>query len=94
MLTNLMILHRHQVFRRSSSSSILMPAEEEALSEYVHSSPVETVQSSVPSNRTIEYVDEATAPQGVVSSRRSQETIEDIRSRSSSRCSSIQSVSS
>ena len=80
--------------RRSSNRSILMPVEEEALSEYVNSSPVETVQSSVPSNRTIEYVDEATPPQSIISSRRSQETIEYIRSRSSSRRSSVQSVSS
>ena len=46
------------------------------------------------SDGTIEYVDEATPPQSVISSRRSQETIEYIRSRSSSRRSSVQSVSS
>ena len=80
--------------RRSSNRSALLPVEEEALSEYIHSSPPETVQSSVRSDRTIEYVDEASPPQSVVSSRRSQETIEYIRSRTSSRRSSIQSVSS
>ena len=69
--------------RRSSSRSVLMPVEEEALSEYINSSPPISVQSSVPSNRTIEYVDEGSPPQSVVSSRRSQETIEYIRSRSS-----------
>ena len=69
--------------RRSSNRSVLMPVGEDALSEYINSSPVETVQSSVPSDRTIEYVDEATPPVSVVSSRRSQETIEYIRSRSS-----------
>ena len=69
--------------RRSSNRSVLMPVGEDALSEYINSSPVETVQSSGPSNRTIEYVDEATPPISVVSSRRSQETIEYIRSRSS-----------
>ena len=77
--------------RRSSNRSVLLPVEEEALSEYIHSSAPETVQSSVPSNRTIEYVDEASPPQSVVSSRRSQETIEYIRSRTSSRRSSVQS---
>ena len=77
--------------RRSSNRSALLPVEEEALSEYIHSSPPETVQSSVRSDRTIEYVDEATPPQSVVSSRRSQETIEYIRSRTSSRRSSVQS---
>ena len=71
--------------RRSSNRSVLMPVEEEALSEYVNSSPPETVQSSVPSNRTIEYVDDASPPQSIISSRRSQETIEYIRSRSSRR---------
>ena len=76
--------------RRSSSRSVLLPVEEEALSEYVQSSQPETVESS---NRTIEYVDEATPPQSVVSSRRSQDTIEYIRSRRSSRA-SVQSVSS
>ena len=69
--------------RRSSNRSVLMPVEEEALSEYIHSSPPVSVQSSVPSDRTIEYVEEPTPPQSVVSSRRSQETIEYIRSRSS-----------
>ena len=76
--------------RRSSNRSVLLPVEEEALSEYINSSAPETVQSS---NRTIEYVDEATPPQSVISSRRSQETIEYIRSRRSSRA-SVQSVSS
>ena len=76
--------------RRSSNRSVLLPVEEEALSEYVNSSAPETVESS---NRTIEYVDEATPPQSVISSRRSQETIEYIRSRRSSRA-SVQSVSS
>ena len=71
--------------RRSSNRSVLMPVEEEALSEYVNSSPPETVQSSVTSNRTIEYVDDASPPQSIISSRRSQETIEYIRSRSSRR---------
>ena len=83
--------------RRSSNRSVLLPVEEEALSEYVNSSqrcsegdvltspsPVETVQSSIPSNRTIEYV-EASPPQSIISSRRSQETTEYIRSRSSRR---------
>ena len=80
--------------RRSSNRSVLLPVEEEALSEYVHSSPPVSVQSSINSDRTIEYVDEATPPQSVVSSRRSQETIEYIRSRTSSRRSSVQSVRS
>ena len=71
--------------RRSSNRSVLLPVEEEALSEHIHSSPPETVQSSVPSNRTIEYVEEASPPQSVVSSRRSQESIEYIRSRNSRR---------
>ena len=70
--------------RRSSNRSVLLPVEEEALSEHIHSSPPETVQSSVPSDRTIEYVEEPSPPQSVISSRRSQETIEYIRSRSSS----------
>ena len=70
--------------RRSSNRSVLLPIEEEALSEHIHSSPPETVQSSVPSDRTIEYVEEPSPPQSVISSRRSQETIEYIRSRSSS----------
>ena len=76
--------------RRSSNRSILLPVEEEALSEYINSSAPETVESS---NRTIEYVDEATPPQSVISSRRSQETIEYIRSRSSSRT-SVRTISS
>ena len=70
--------------RRSSNRSVLLPVEEEELSEYVNSSPAETVKSSVPSNRTIEYVDDTSPPQSIISSRRSQETIEYIRSRSSS----------
>ena len=70
--------------RRSSNRSVLLPVEEEALSEHIHSSPPETVQSSVPSDRTVEYIEEASPPQSVISSRRSQETIEYIRSRSSS----------
>ena len=69
--------------RRSSNRSVLLPVQEEALSEYINSSFNETVQSSVPSDRTTEYVDEATPPQSVVGSRRSQETIEYMRSRSS-----------
>ena len=80
--------------RRSSNRSALLPIEEEALSEHIHSSPPVSVQSSVPSNRTIEYVDEPSPPQSVISSRRSQETIEYIRSRTSSRRSSVQSVGS
>ena len=67
----------------SSRRSALLPIEEEALSEHIHSSPPVSVQSSIESNRTIEYVEEATPPQSVISSRRSQETIEYIRSRSS-----------
>ena len=70
--------------RRSSNRSVLLPVEEEALSEYVNSSAPETVQSSVPSDRTVEYIEEPSPPQSVTSSRRSQETIEYIRSRSSS----------
>ena len=70
--------------RSSTNRSALLPIEEEALSEHIHSSPPVSVQSSIPSNRTIEYVEEPTPPQSVVSSRRSQETIEYIRSRSSS----------
>ena len=80
--------------RRSSNRSVLLPVEEEALSEYVRSSPPETVESSSQSDRTIEYVPEPSPPQSVISSRRSQETIEYIRSRNSSRHSSVQSVSS
>ena len=71
--------------RRSSNRSVLLPVEEEALSERIHSSSPETVQSSVPSDRTVEYIEEASPPQSVISSRRSQETIEYIRSRSSRR---------
>ena len=67
----------------STNRSALLPIEENALSEHIHSSPPVSVQSSIQSNRTIEYVDEATPPQSVISSRRSQETIEYIRSRSS-----------
>ena len=83
--------------RRSSTnrSAILPIEEEEALSEHIQSSPPISVQSSIPSigqqssssrqsiDGTIEYVEEPTPPQSVVSSRRSQETIEYIRSRSS-----------
>ena len=67
----------------SLNRSVLLPAEEEALSEYIQSSPPISVQSSIPSNRTIEYIEES-PPVSVTSSRRSQETIEYIRSRSSS----------
>ena len=78
----------------STNRSALLPIEEEALSEHIQSSPPVSVQSSIPSDasleasgrmsdRTIEYVEEPTPPQSVVSSRRSQETIEYIRSRSS-----------
>ena len=67
----------------STNRSALLPIEENALSEHIHSSPPISVQSSIQSNRTIEYVDEATPPQSVISSRRSQQTIEYIRSRSS-----------
>ena len=66
--------------RRSSGRSALLPVEEGALSEYVQSSPPETVQSSVPSDRTVEYLQSST-PVSVASSER---TIEYIRSRSSS----------
>ena len=69
--------------RSSTNRSALLPIEENALSEHIHSSPPVSVQSSIQSDRTIEYVDEATPPQSVISSRRSQETIEYIRSRSS-----------
>ena len=68
----------------SSRRSALLPIEENALSEHIHSSPPVSVQSSVPSDRTMEYIEEASPPQSVISSRRSQETIEYIRSRSSS----------
>ena len=79
--------------RSSTNRSALLPIEEEALSEHIQSSPPVSVQSSVPTNRTIEYVEGASADasrsirgspaQSVISSRRSQETIEYIRSRSS-----------
>ena len=78
--------------RSSTNRSALLPIEEEALSEHIQSSPPVTVQSSVRSDRTVEYVEEPSPPQSVVSSRRSQETIEYIRSRSSR--GSIHSVSS
>ena len=45
--------------RRSSDRSVLLPVEEEALSEYINSSAPETVESS---NRTIEYVESNSAP--------------------------------
>ena len=66
--------------RRSSGRSALLPIDEGALSEYVQSSPPETVQSSVPSDRTVEYL-QSSNPVSVASSER---TIEYIRSRSSS----------
>ena len=76
--------------RRSSGRSALLPVEEGALSEYVQSSrdssrgsderPPETVNSSVPSDRTVEYL-QSSPPVSVASSER---TIEYIRSRSSS----------
>ena len=69
--------------RSSTNRSALLPIEEEALSEHIQSSPPVSVQSSIPSNRTIEYVVSPTPSQSVISSRRSQETIEYIRSRSS-----------
>ena len=69
--------------RSSTNRSALLPIEEEALSEHIQSSPPVSVQSSIPSNRTIEYVESQTPAQSVISSRRSQETIEYIRSRSS-----------
>ena len=81
--------------RSSTNRSALLPLEEEALSEHIQSSPPISVQSSIPSigqqssssrqsiDGTIEYVEEPTPPQSVFSSRRSQETIEYIRSRSS-----------
>ena len=69
--------------RSSTNRSALLPTEEEALSEHIQSSPPVSVQSSIPSNRTIEYVESQTPAQSVISSRRSQETIEYIRSRSS-----------
>ena len=76
--------------RRSSRRSALLPVEEGALSEYVQSSrdssrgsderPPETVNSSVPSDVTVEYL-QSSPPVSVASSER---TIEYIRSRSSS----------
>ena len=69
--------------RSSTNRSALLPIAEEALSEHIQSSPPVSVQSSIPSNRTIEYVESQTPAQSVISSRRSQETIEYIRSRSS-----------
>ena len=69
--------------RSSTNRSALLPIEEDALSEHIQSSPPVSVQSSIPSNRTIEYVESPTPAQSVISSRRSQETIEYIRSRSS-----------
>ena len=69
--------------RSSTNRSASLPVEEEALSEHIQSSPPVSVQSSIPSNRTIEYVESQTPAQSVISSRRSQETIEYIRSRSS-----------
>ena len=81
--------------RSSTSRSNLLPIAETSSVEEVISVPDSnplTVESS--SNRTIEYVDEASPPKSVISSRRSQETIEYIRSRTSSRRTSVQSVSS
>ena len=81
--------------RSSTNRSALLPIEEEALSEHIQSSPPVSVQSSMPSigqqssssrqsiDGTIEYVESQTPVQSVISSRRSQETIEYIRSRSS-----------
>ena len=81
--------------RSSTNRSALLPIEEEALSEHIQSSPPVSVQSSMPSigqqssssrqsiDGTIEYVESQTPAQSVISSRRSQETIEYIRSRSS-----------
>ena len=81
--------------RSSTNRSALLPIEEEALSEHIQSSPPVSVQSSIPSigrqssssrqsiDGTIEYVESTTPVQSVISSRRSQETIEYIRSRSS-----------
>ena len=90
--------------RSSTNRSALLPIEEEALSEHIQSSPPVSVQSSIPSigqqssssrqsiDGTIEYVESTAPAQSVVSSRRSQETIEYIRSRSSR--GSVRSVSS
>ena len=81
--------------RSSTNRSALLPIEEEALSEHIQPSPPVSVQSSMPSigqqssssrqsiDGTIEYVESQTPVQSVISSRRSQETIEYIRSRSS-----------
>ena len=79
--------------RSSTNRSVLLPIEEEALSEHIQSSPPVSVQSSIPTNRTIEYIEDDSSDrsrgyrdspaQSVVRSRRSQETIEYIRSRSS-----------
>ena len=66
--------------RRSSGRSALLPVEEGALSEYVQSSPPETVNSSVSSDATVEYL-QSSPPVSVASSER---TIEYIRFRSSS----------
>ena len=66
--------------RRSSGRSALLPVEEGALSEYVQSTSPETVNSSVPSDATVEYL-QSSPPVSVASSER---TIEYIRSRSSS----------
>ena len=99
--------------RSSTNRSALLPIEEEALSEHIQSSPPVTVQSSIPSDRRVEYIEDASSEdlrgsrdasadasrsirdspaQSVISSRRSQETIEYIRSRSSR--GSVRSVSS
>ena len=78
--------------KSSTNRSALLPVEEEALSEHIQSSPPVSIQSSIPSNRTIEYIESTTPVQSVISSRRSQETIEYIRSRSSR--GSVQSVRS
>ena len=81
--------------RSSTSRSNLLPiAETSSVEEVISvqdSNPL-TVESS--SNRTIEYIDEPSPPQSVISSTRSQETIEYIRSRISSRRTSVQSVNS
>ena len=81
--------------RSSTNRSALLPIEEEALSEHIQSSPPVSVQSSMLSigqqssssrqsiDGTIEYVESTAPAQSVVSSRRPQETIEYIRSRSS-----------
>ena len=62
--------------RSSTNRSALLPVEEEALSEHIQSSPPVSVQSSMPSDasleasgrmsdRTIEYVESPTQVQGV-----------------------------